>query len=221
MIEINLLPSGQKRRASRSRSSSRALGAPKLPAFNGDPWLAGLGTAGALLVVGTAFAYWQGGARTERLTTEIAQAASDSSQLASTIALMDALKAKQDTVGQQIAVIRSVDDRRYVWPHLMDEISRAVPAYTWLTKLSGSESADTTAGALPGFTLEGSAGSTQALTRLMKNLELSPFIRDVTLVTSEQTTEQGRTFQKFTLEAKYERPDSSAVETVPVIVTTE
>ena len=219
MIEINLLPSGEKRRASRSRTSAPSV--PRLPAFQGDPWIVGLGAAAAFVVLATAFIYWQTGTRTARLQTEIEQAVGDSVQLSSTIALMDALKAKQDTVSQQIAVIRGVDDRRYIWPHLMDEISRAVPAYTWLTKMSGAEAADTTAGALPGFTLEGSAGSTQALTRLMKNLELSPFIRDVTLVTSEQATEQGRTFQKFTLEAKYEKPDSSAVETVPVIPTTE
>jgi Tfp pilus assembly protein PilN len=219
LIEINLLPSGERRRASRSRTSTPS--APKLPAFQGDPWTAGLGVAAAVVLLASAFAYWQTGTRTARLSSEIEQAVSDSAQLSSTIALMDALKAKQDTVSQQIAVIRGVDERRYVWPHLMDEVSRAVPAYTWLTKLTGAESADTTGAGLPGFTLEGSVGSTQALTRLMKNLELSPFIRDVTLVTSEQTTEQGRTFQKFTLEAKYEMPDSSAVETVPVIPTTE
>jgi hypothetical protein len=52
----------------------------------------------------------------------------------------------------------------------------------------------------------------------MKNLEESAFIRDVTLVTSEQADEQGRAVHRFTLEARYETPDSSAIETVPLIV---
>jgi hypothetical protein len=51
----------------------------------------------------------------------------------------------------------------------------------------------------------------------MKNLEASPFIRDVTLVTAEQVETDGRTTQKFTLEARYQIPDSSAIQTVPIL----
>ena len=69
----------------------------------------------------------------------------------------------------------------------------------------------------PGFNLEGNAATTQSLTRFMKNLEASPFIRDVALVTSEQTQTQGRTYLKFTLEARWEQPDSTLIETVPVV----
>ncbi|HET7230396.1 MAG TPA: PilN domain-containing protein, partial [Longimicrobium sp.] len=69
----------------------------------------------------------------------------------------------------------------------------------------------------PSFSVEGSAATTQALTRFMKNLEASAFIRDVALVTSEQTQTQGRTYLKFTLEARWEQPDSTLVETVPVV----
>jgi len=65
--------------------------------------------------------------------------------------------------------------------------------------------------------VEGNAATTQALTRFMKNLEASPFIRDVALVTSEQTQTQGRTYLKFTLEARWEQPDSTLIETVPVV----
>jgi Tfp pilus assembly protein PilN len=69
----------------------------------------------------------------------------------------------------------------------------------------------------PVFTLEGNAGSTEALTRFMKNLEASPMIREVSLVTSERDDVQGRTVLKFTLEARWEEPDSAFVETVPLL----
>ena len=69
------------------------------------------------------------------------------------------------------------------------------------------------------FNLEGNAGSTEALTRFMKNLEASPMIREVSLVTSERTDVQGRTVLKFTLEARWEEPDSGFVETVPLLTT--
>ena len=45
----------------------------------------------------------------------------------------------------------------------------------------------------------------------------SDMIKDVALITSEQATLQGRTFLHFTLEARYEEPDSSLIETVPLI----
>jgi Tfp pilus assembly protein PilN len=69
----------------------------------------------------------------------------------------------------------------------------------------------------PVFNVEGHAGATEALTRFMKNLEASPMIRDVSLVTSQQEQVQGRTVLKFTLEARWEEPDPGFVETVPLL----
>jgi hypothetical protein len=37
-------------------------------------------------------------------------------------------------------------------------------------------------------------------------------------VTSEQTDLEGRAVHRFSLEARYETPDSSAIETLPVIL---
>ena len=190
-----------------------------------------LALVGTLVVLGIAFAYWRGDSRQTLLAAELDTEVADSVRFAATIELLDAVRARQDTINQKIEVIRGVDSRRYVWPHLLDEISRATPAFTWLNKVSAADEAAAPAPAVPAdstappapaqegpsFALEGNAGSTQALTRFMKNLEESPFIRDVTLVTSEQVSEEGRTFHKFTLEARYESPDSAFIQTVPVI----
>lgn len=172
----------------------------------------GLGGAGLLVLLASAFGLWRTGAQAEEVQAQIQTEAADSARLASTIELVRTFQARQDTIQQKIEVIRGVDERRFVWPRLLDEISRSLPAFTWLRELS---SADGEAG--PTFTLQGNAGSTQSLTRFMTNLEASPFIRDVTLVTSEQVTEQNVTFQRFTLEARYERPDAALLETVPII----
>lgn len=235
MIEINLLPAGEKKR----RPAGRA-GAPRrglaLPRYAGDPYMLGLGALAVLVFVGLGFAYWRVGTAHAAVEARIEDEKQDSTRFAATIDLVDAMEARQDTIESKIEVIRGVDERRYVWPHILDEISRAIPPYTWLTKLAAAEvevkarpapktAADSAAAREaaaakpvgPSFTLEGNTGSTQALTRFMKSLEASPFIRDVTLVTSEQTSTEGRTYQKFTLEARYEVPDSSFVESVPVI----
>ncbi|MBA4159603.1 MAG: PilN domain-containing protein [Gemmatimonadetes bacterium] len=214
MIEINLLPGGDKRRPTRQSaapaSSRRAL---KVPGFGADPWMVGLGAAAVLLLLAAAGIWWSTASATTRLESQIAQEVTDSTRYAATIDLVTSLRARQDTIQQKIEVIRSVDTRRYVWPRVLDEISRSVPAFTWLGKM---ESAEGDGG--PTLTLEGSAGSTQALTRFMKNLEASPFIRDVTLVTTEQVEAEGRTLNRFTLEARYEAPDSTFIETIPVVV---
>src|SRR5687767_3109107 len=41
----------------------------------------------------------------------------------------------RDSLVAQIGVIRTVDGDRYVWPHLLDEVTKALPAYTWLVDL--------------------------------------------------------------------------------------
>lgn len=190
---------------------------PALPAFAGDARTAGLALLGLLLLAGVGYAFWSQGQRQAALSAQLEREVADSTRFATTIALVTSLQARQDTIRQQIAVIRDVDQRRYVWPHLMEEISRAVPPFTWLTQLRSTEPNDTTVVG-PLFTVQGNAGSTQALTRFMKNLESSLFIRDVTLVTSEQVEVEGRALHRFTLEARYETPPPTAVEMVPVIV---
>jgi Tfp pilus assembly protein PilN len=214
LIEINLAPGNEGRRGkSRGRSS---LKLPSVPAFGGDSRTLLGGAVGVLLILVLVFGFWKLSARRADLEARVGEEVRDSTRFATTIGLVHTLEARQDTIRQKIGVIREVDRRRYVWPHLLDEISGSVPSYTWLEQITSTESADTLDRS-PGFSIQGDAGSTQALTRFMKNLENSPFIRGVTLVTSEQQDVEGRTIHKFTIEAKYETPDSSAIETVPIV----
>jgi len=244
LIEINLLPAGGPR-----RPAARPARGASLPVAGADPRVAGLALAALLVVALAAFTFWRQGSKRAEVEASVRRERQDSVRLARTIALMRTIDSRKDTIEQKMAVIRSVDGRRYVWPHLMDEISRAVPPFTWLTRVAATApppappapaarpaaaaadtgkkkaGADTTAKLPPlpppppppGFNVEGDAATTQALTRFMKNLEASPFIRDVALVTSEQTQTQGRTYLKFTLEARWEQPDSTLIETVPVV----
>lgn len=244
MIEINLLPSGTPRRL--ASSSRRAPGGPSLPSLGADPRVAGLAGAAVLLALLGAYWFWTSGSSRGALQAQVDAEAADSVRLERTIALMKTLDTRRDTIDRKMEVIRQVDTRRYVWPHLMDEVSRATPPFMWLTKLAVVEDVEApapppaAAGAPaktdsakadsarvaaeaaaaptgPVFTLEGNAGSTESLTRFMKNLEASPMIREVALVTSERDDVQGRTVLKFTLEARWEEPDSAFVETIPLL----
>lgn len=213
MIEVNLLGATEKSRGAQTERASAGLA--RLPTVEGDPSTAVLGALGMLFLLWIGWSFWSLGSRATELQAQLDQELADSTRLVTTMSRTELLRARQDTIQKRIEVIRGVDERRYVWPHLMDEISRAVPAFAWLTKVASSDGAAADGGG-PGFNLEGRAASTQSLTQFMKNLEASPYIRGVTLVTSAQEAAEGHTFQKFTLEAQYEAPDSAGIRTVPV-----
>jgi Tfp pilus assembly protein PilN len=229
LIEINLLPSGATRRP--AAAPRRAGGGPSLPSLGADPRLAGVGAVAVLLLLGAGFWHWSSGQRMEELATEVEAQVADSVRLERAIALMRTLDTRRDTIDQKMDVIRQVDTRRYIWPHLMDEVSRATPPYLWLTRIAALDddagpppaAGGDEAGAPraqprgPSFNVEGNAGSTEALTRFMRNLEASPMIRDVSLVTSKQETVLGRAVLRFTVEAKWENPDPAFIETVPLL----
>jgi Tfp pilus assembly protein PilN len=246
VIEINLLPGGAQKRPTAARRPGAGVALPRL---GGDPRVAGLGGAAVLLLALCTFWFWTSGQKIASLEAQVTREVQDSVRLERSIVLMKTLDTRKDTIDQKIEVIREVDVRRYVWPHLMDEVSRATPPFMWLTKMAVLEDegadappapaagaapapADTAraradsvaraaaqaAGAAgPSFNVEGNAGSTQALTRFMRNLEASPMIRDVALITSEQIDFQGRSVLKFSLEARWEQPDPSLIETVPLL----
>lgn len=214
VIEINLVPGADRRRSPGRRS---AMKLPSLPSFGGDSKMPLYAGGGLLVLLALVVALWSTGARHAEVSAQVAAEVRDSTRFAATIEMVEALQARQDTMQLKIGIIREVDRRRYVWPHLLDEVAAAVPAYTWLTRVNALPPADTLDTA-PGLAVQGNAGSTQALTRFMKNLETSPFIRDVTLVTSEQTEIEGRAVHRFSLEARYQEPDPSVLEMMPVIV---
>jgi Tfp pilus assembly protein PilN len=218
LIEINLAPGGA---AVRSKRLS-ALKVPSLPSLADAKAIAGAGVG--VLVIGLAiFGYSRMTGHRADLQARIEQEVADSARYATASALLQALQARQDSIAQKIQVIRAVDTKRYVWPHLLDEISIAVPAYTWINEISSTEVVADSLNPNPGtvFTIQGSAGSTMALTRFMKNLEGSAFINEVTLITTEQKEEQGRTIQSFSLEADYQIPEEWAIRTVPLVTTLE
>jgi len=166
-----------------------------------------------LLLLGVGFFLWSSGAAAAELEGRISREVEDSLRLASAVGLLEISQARRDTVVGKVESIRDLDGRRYIWPRLMDEVSRALPPQAWLTALqaSGEDSAS------PGLTIEGYAGSANALTRFMTELESSPFLTGVSLLASEQVEREGRALQRFTVEARYRRAEPAFIETVPVV----
>jgi Tfp pilus assembly protein PilN len=169
------------------------------------------------------------------------QAVHDSTRYANFLKERYHSEAVRDTLLRQVNVIKSLDEDRFIWAHVLDEVSRALPQYTWLNVLgyAGTPQGNANVVASPKDTLKKSAtrpkrlatdiprdsvsirvmGRTvdiQALTRFMKDLEASPFLSNVQLDKSELAIDQGKEVTQFQLTMGYSRPDTTMIRRVPL-----
>lgn len=146
MLQINLLPGARK--TSRDGSSFDLAGAiGGLGDRIRDPWL--IGATGAVILsiaaVGVLFTSQQ--ARASEVTQKLETAVRDSTRYATVLAARRKLTAERDSVHRQLQIIRTIDDNRFNWAHILDEVSRALPAFTWLTILEQTSKAPLPPGA--------------------------------------------------------------------------
>ena len=80
-------------------------------------------------------------ARATEMEGRIEKAVRDSTRYAKVLSARRKLSAERDSVIRQLQIIRTIDDNRYNWAHILDEVSRALPAYTWLTVLEQTSKA--------------------------------------------------------------------------------
>ena len=237
IIEVNLLPGKQSSR----RGSSPTAGAlaERLKGAFRDRYL----TAAVAMLVGTSAAIGALQLLQTRDAADLAEretvAVSDSTRYSSVIKDRKLALAERDSVERQLAIIAAIDSNRYVWAHVLDEVSQSLPAYTWLTKVNqtsptprppaarkladtskaglaaakaDSIAADSAKGGLT-FRIVGQTVDIQALTTFMRDLEASPFVQRVQLAKSEAVVVDGRDVTEFTLDGEFEPPMRGLVRT--------
>lgn len=217
MINVNLKP-GATRKTARKLPQFRALSMPSLSKFAQLPrfdrmmaFIVGAWILGPALV---GFMFFGKRAEKNELDTNIAAELADSAKYSQLIAANKTLLARRDTIAMKVNAIQEIDGGRYIWPHVMDELSRALPPYTWLVKLTALPPDSTEK--LPRFSMEGRAQNNFALSQYMQQLESSPFIRAVKLTTNELIREREKLVYAFGLEASYEEPPPDVIQTVPL-----
>ena len=239
MITVNLRPDLKRKRA-RSPFKGVMEGVRGLGGSVKDPlllatavcWLAVLGWLG-YVVIGTT-------RELNALEPQLEATRSEHKRFKAFLAEKRHQETIRDSLVAQIGVIRTVDGDRYVWPHLMDEVTKALPAYTWLVDMGNatpavapvataapsapsapSAPADSTAAepfASPSviFNVNGRTVDIQAYTRFLRQLEASPWITDVTPVSAQTVVEKERPVTAFTIRATYRQADSAYIRTVPL-----
>jgi Tfp pilus assembly protein PilN len=236
MITVNLKP-GQRRRRSGGNPLKGLLDAP-LNAFREvsakvkDPLLMSAVGAWVLVVAGLGLIYLNNVRQLYVLEPRLEQARSEHTRFKAFLADKRRQERIRDSLLAQITVIRNVDGDRYTWPHLLDEITKALPAYTWLVDLGfipappppprpAGAKPDSTFDTVPpppppvAFQINGRTIDIQAYTRFLRQLEASPWIGDVTPVSAQTVVEKERAITAFTIRASYTRADSAYIRTAP------
>lgn len=210
MITINLKPGSK--RAKAGGSLAGGIGALKaLPGRVKDPWPMAALVVVAVTAIGLALIGFGSASKVNSLDDQLTAARAENRRFKTFLVEKKRAEAAKDSVVQQIATIRSVDGDRYVWPHILDEITRAVPPFTWLTSMTASVAPpplDSTSIAPPpvSFQILGRTMDIQGFTRFMRQLEDSPWLSDVTVVATTTEIDHGRAVTAFTVRASYERP---------------
>lgn len=215
MIEVNLIPGGKKRKRSGG-------GLPfSLPKFGGgdgggpDRWLMGAVAAWivALFYVWTTFSGTS--SQLEELQVAEEAAVADSTRFAAQSSRIAMLRARRDSINDRIAIIQEIDQGRYIWAHVLDELARALPDYTWIAGVTASSPEPN-----PTVEVEGNAGTQFAVSLFLQQLEASPFFEQVELVSSDAsdvgTGDNSQRVQNFYIQLVYIQPPFEELESVPL-----
>ena len=200
MIEVNLHPTGGKARRSRrpTLATPAWLGSGRSRGDGRDPW-----TVAAMVAVGIAVlligGLWfpQRSARSD-VDARLEEARTDSTRLADLRVLSDSLTARGREIQERLELVRGLDEGRFVWPHLLDELAAALPDYTWLTAVRVSTP-------LPDLTVQvdGIAANPLAITRFVRNLQESEYVEQVRIMGSQQANVDNVSAHAFKIVVTY------------------
>ena len=225
MIEINLLPGKRKPAAGKGFKL-------RLPDFKGlianitNPWLLGASAAWVVVLAGSAALFVLTRGQLTALNSKREAIRTEKRRFDAVISQKRQSERIRDSLVSEIAVIRSIDADRYIWPHILDQVTKALPPYTWLTGITSQATAapapvagapvDTAAGHTVRFQVTGSTVDIQAYTTFLRQLAASPWFTDVIPASSQTVVEQDRPVTAFTVTARYRVADSVYIHTVPL-----
>lgn len=227
-IAVNLRPGAK--RGAKAPGVSLAASLDRLRALGGavkDPLRLGAILAWVVVLAALLGGYLWTGSRLGALEPRVEELLAEQSRYADFLAQKRAAEASRDSIMQQVRTIQAVDRERLVWSHILDEVAQAVPPYTWLIEVLPAAAAtsqqptrgavqDTTAERALVLQLSGRTMDIQGYTRLMRNLEDSPFLGGVQAVSATTIVERGRALTAFVLRARYTTPSAEFIRTMPV-----
>jgi Tfp pilus assembly protein PilN len=135
MIKVNLLPGAGRKSDGGSEINFGALLSSATAGIR-DKFMIGAIATVSIVTLSVSMLYLGQSARERGLVERERKAVEDSTRFKVVLAAKAKAEATRDSLYQQVAIIKSIDASRYLWPHLLDEISNALPPYTWLTSVT-------------------------------------------------------------------------------------
>jgi Tfp pilus assembly protein PilN len=234
MITVNLRPGQKRKRAGTNPFKGMLDNFRDLGTKVKDPLLLAAVGGWVCVLAWLGFVYLNTTRQLYSLEPRLEQARSENRRFKTFLADKHRQEKIRDSLLAQITVIRNVDGDRYIWPHLLDEVTKALPAYTWLVDMgpitpapaaaapqlktkADSVAAESAAAVKPAvtFQLNGRTIDIQAYTRFLRQLEASPWIENVTPVSAQTVVEKDRPVTAFSIRATFSRADSAYIRTAP------
>lgn len=221
MITINLKPGARRQAAKGSAFAGLATRLRGLGEGVKQPVLALAGATWviAALVVGVLFFHTR--SRLHRLEPQMQDTQNEYRRYHQFVLEKRHEERVRDSILTQIGTIAQIDQDRYIWPHLLDEIAGALPDFTWLTNITSAAAAtsDSSAPAVT-VTIVGQTTDLENYTSFLRRLGDSHWLTSVMPVKTETVIDNNRPITQFTIQATYIRADSSQVQTVPILEST-
>jgi Tfp pilus assembly protein PilN len=232
MIEINLLPGKKKKKAA---GAGFKLSMPDFRAIISqvkDPWLIGAIAAWVVVGGGGAALFITGRARLAVAEARLDAVRTEKRRYDIVIAQKRQAEKVRDSLVAEITMIRSIDADRYIWPHVLDQVTKALPPYTWITRIqsvggivAGAQpgqqqvvvTTDSTGAPLVRVSIDGRTVDIQAYTTFLRQLAASPWFTDVMPASSQVVIEADRPVTQFNVTLRYRVADSVYIRTVPLV----
>jgi len=148
------------------------------------------------LVIGLGLFYFFQQKAFDRENTLLAQARQEKSQLQYVEAKLEEQRKARESLDRKITLIENLNAQRDLAPRLMDELSRRLPDWVWLSEVTYVNN---------GIQIRGRALSNNLIADYIASLEASPQVMSVNLVSSTQKTAQGDQYLEFALRAMIEK----------------
>jgi len=133
MIEINLLPGRKIPKAGFSFAKLDIRSAmANLRTSVRDPWLAAAIGAWVVLVAGGGGMFLVTRTQLSGVEKRLEDVRAEKRRFDVVIAQKRQAERMRDSLARELGVIQAIDADRYVWPHVLDQIAKALPPYTWL-----------------------------------------------------------------------------------------
>jgi Tfp pilus assembly protein PilN len=181
MIRINLLP--REERVSAPRLTLPKIGGSLLP-------MGILGGAVALIALTAGLER----AKLAALQSDVVQVRDEVRAIQPQVDRVKRLTSQRQELERRLEVIRQLDEGRFVSVRMMDNVSREVPKYLWLTSVKQENSGI--------VTVKGMTFSNLIVADFMMSMEKNPMFAAVDLIQTNRGTIEGRDVTEFAITAQ-------------------